>query len=493
MNVIFVFFSNEIILLGMLCIIFFVYLIEKIIYNKELDQKFLLLVFMILSAILYNILQNNVDVESNLYLLDNYFIYSNFIQQIKGYIIFLSLLFIVYLYNFVKLVKLPIFEYIVLIIIIILSLFLMISSNNLFNIFLFLEMINLSLYVLIGLNKYSNAGIEISYKYFIQSSYATLIGLFGVSIIYIKTGTLFISELHFIIETFPVDNIIYFSFLLILITFFFKLGLFPLHSWVADLYQNAHLVTVTFIGVIPKIAYIYIFFELYSLVYQEPIIFYFTFLIGFLSILYGSMLSLYEASLKRLLGYGSIVHMGFIVISISLFEVVSVSSSFLYIIFYTLLMFICFIFLQFFIEKKEESNEIIFLDNITSLGHFFNKNILLSIIFSFTLLSLAGLPFFMGFFSKLYILLALISMGYLFFVIILLFINILITLYYIRIIRFILFSEERNNKSKKIYNNIKFTRLLYELMLTIFILNILILFYHNYILLIIINNIISFI
>lgn len=230
MNVIFVFFSNEIILLGMLCIIFFVYLIEKIIYNKELDQKFLLLVFMILSAILYNILQNNVDVESNLYLLDNYFIYSNFIQQIKGYIIFLSLLFIVYLYNFVKLVKLPIFEYIVLIIIIILSLFLMISSNNLFNIFLFLEMINLSLYVLIGLNKYSNAGIEISYKYFIQSSYATLIGLFGVSIIYIKTGTLFISELHFIIETFPVDNIIYFSFLLILITFFFKLGLFPLHS-----------------------------------------------------------------------------------------------------------------------------------------------------------------------------------------------------------------------------------------------------------------------
>lgn len=205
------------------------------------------------------------------------------------------------------------------------------------------------------------------------------------------------------------------------------------------------------------------------------------------------MLSLYEASLKRLLGYGSIVHMGFIVISISLFEVVSVSSSFLYIIFYTLLMFICFIFLQFFIEKKEESNEIIFLDNITSLGHFFNKNILLSIIFSFTLLSLAGLPFFMGFFSKLYILLALISMGYLFFVIILLFINILITLYYIRIIRFILFSEERNNKSKKIYNNIKFTRLLYELMLTIFILNILILFYHNYILLIIINNIISFI
>ena len=260
----------------------------------------------------------------------------------------------------------------------------------------------------------------------------------------------------------------------------------------ADLYQNAHLVTVTFIGIVPKIAYIYIFFELYSLVYQAPIVFYFTFLIGFLSIMYGSILSLYEASLKRLLGYGSIVHMGFIIISISLFEIVSIASSFLYIIFYTLLMFICFIFLQLFIEKKEESNEIIFLDNITALSYFLNKNTLLSIIFSFTILSLAGLPFFMGFFSKLYILLVLISMGYLFFVIILLFMNILITIYYIRLIRFLLFSEERNNKSKKIYNNIKFSILLYELMLMLFILNILILFYHNYILLFIISNIIGF-
>jgi NADH:ubiquinone oxidoreductase subunit 2 (subunit N) len=106
----------------------------------------------------------------------------------------------------------------------------MVSTNHLFYIFVFLEMVNLSLYVLIGLNKYSNFGIEIAYKYFIQSSYVTLVGLFGVSIIYIKTGTLFLSELNFIIYSFPADNLIIFSFFLIFITFFFKLGLFPLHN-----------------------------------------------------------------------------------------------------------------------------------------------------------------------------------------------------------------------------------------------------------------------
>jgi NADH-quinone oxidoreductase subunit N len=368
----------------------------------------------------------------------------------------------------------------------------MISANNFFYIFLFLEMVNLSLYVLIGLNKYSNFGIEIAYKYFIQSSYATLVGLFGVSIIYIKTGTLFLSELKFIMASYPIDNILIFAFLLTFITFFFKLGLFPLHNWVADLYQNAHLATVTFIGIIPKIVYIYIYFEIYHLISQSHFAFFFTVLIGFLSIMYGSILSLYEVSLKRLLGYGSIVHMGFIVIAIGLFELLSLSSAFLYIVIYTILMYASFIFLLTFVKKKEESNEIIFVDNITSISMFFNDNILYSLIFSFTMLSLAGLPFFMGFFSKLYILLALISYGYFFLVIILLFTNILITLYYIRLIRFLLFNEDKNIKNTYINLTVKHSKGLYSLMMTLFILNILVLFYHNYILLFILNNIITF-
>lgn len=230
MNSILTFFSNELALICVLLIIFFIYLIEKIIYEKNFDRTFLILIFILLFLIFLNILIINFNVSYKCFFLDNYFIYSSTTQNVKGFIIFLTLLFIVYLYNFASLVKIPIFEYITLIIIIILSLFLMVSANNLFYIFLFLEMINLSLYVLIGLNKYSNFGIEIAYKYFIQSSYATLVGLFGVSIIYIRTGTLFLSELSFIIGSYPIDNILIFAFLLIFITFFFKLGLFPLHN-----------------------------------------------------------------------------------------------------------------------------------------------------------------------------------------------------------------------------------------------------------------------
>lgn len=106
----------------------------------------------------------------------------------------------------------------------------MISSNNLFFIFLCLELINLSIYVLVGLNKYSNFGVEISYKYFVQSSYATLLGFFGISLIYMATGTLLLSELSFFIKNFNIDNFLIFGFLLVLFSIFFKLGLFPLHN-----------------------------------------------------------------------------------------------------------------------------------------------------------------------------------------------------------------------------------------------------------------------
>jgi NADH-quinone oxidoreductase subunit N len=183
--------------------------------------------------------------------------------------------------------------------------------------------------------------------------------------------------------------------------------------------------------------------------------------------------------------------MGFIVIAISIFELTSLAAAFLYILFYTLLMFSSFIFLLLFIERKEDSNEIIFVDNITSIGKFLNKNLLLTVVVSFVILSLAGLPFFMGFFSKLYILLALISMGYFFLVVILLFINILITVYYIRLIRFLFFTENRNMKVNYLYVNVKFSKSLYDLMMFLFILNIFVLFYHNYILLFILNIIIT--
>jgi NADH-quinone oxidoreductase subunit N len=211
-----------------------------------------------------------------------------------------------------------------------------------------------------------------------------------------------------------------------------------------------------------------------------------------MSVVYGAILSLYESSVRRLLGYGSIVHMGFVILGISTFELLGVTSAFFYVSSYVLLVLNFFLILLLFIDKKEDSDEIIFVDYITMFSMFLNKNILLSIIFSFIILSLAGLPFFVGFFSKLYVLLSLIASGYFFLVIILLFINILATLYYIRLIRFLLFIEDKNMKIMQRPTGIKYSSILYNTIIFLFILNILMLFFHNYVLLFILSNIIVF-
>jgi NADH-quinone oxidoreductase subunit N len=110
------------------------------------------------------------------------------------------LFYFILLNNFNKIIKIPIFEYLILILTCLFGLFIIIRSNHLFVIFLFLELVNLCIYCLISLNKNSNMGIECAYKYFVQSSFATIIGFFGVSLIYISTGTLFLNELSILIS-----------------------------------------------------------------------------------------------------------------------------------------------------------------------------------------------------------------------------------------------------------------------------------------------------
>jgi NADH-quinone oxidoreductase subunit N len=115
-------------------------------------------------------------------------------------------------------------------------------------------------------------------------------------------------------------------------------------------------------------------------------------------VVYGSLISLYQTSFKRLLAYGSMVHIGLIIFSISLFTIQSVSASLFYLFSYILLMLFTFSFMFFLFEKNNDG--LFYLDDISQFSLFLSKNILLSILFSLILFSLAGLPFFIGFIAK---------------------------------------------------------------------------------------------
>jgi NADH:ubiquinone oxidoreductase subunit 2 (subunit N) len=91
-------------------------------------------------------------------------------------------------------------------------------------------------------------------------------------------------------------------------------------------------------------------------------------------------------------------HMGFIVYSLALGTALSITASIFYLLVYVILILFIFSFMFLFFEKNGEN--LFFVDDISKLGSILNKNYLLSLTFAYILLSLAGLPFFVGFISK---------------------------------------------------------------------------------------------
>jgi len=458
----------------MISYLLILYLLQKYFTFSNLDIFY---ISMYSICILCYILNVNLDsVNGSIYILNNYFIGNNVIYQIKNLIFICFFIFLILLKNFYSIIKLPVYEYLIITLTCILGLCVIISSNHLFIIFLFLELVNLCVYCLIGLNKDSNMGIEISYKYFVQSSFVTIAGFFGVSLIYAVTGTLFLNELNIFCNFEDINLFFKLGVFLIFLSLFFKLGVYPLHGWMPDLYQGALLISVIFISIIPKIAYVLLFFKLYC--EFHVIVSTYCLFISLISIIYGSVVALYQTSFKRLLAYSSMFHIGLIIYSISFFTITSIASAFFYLLTYIILMLFIFSFMFFLFEKND--NGFFVLDDISKLGSILNRNYLLSLYFSFILLSLAGLPFFIGFISKWYIFLSLINKGYYIDLFFLLLLSVISATYYIRLIRFIFFVSIKENIALS-RTNIKLGKWLYFLITLLFIFNILIIFFHNWI------------
>lgn len=466
----------EITLLFGLILFTIIYLLN---FYFKYDDTDIIYICLFLFIIMFYMLIRADILEGTYYIHNNYFIYNEFYNLVKKFIIFCMICYLILLKNFNNIIKLPIFEYLILTIICLFGICMIIKSNHLFIIFLFLELVNLCIYCLIGLNKDSNMGIESAYKYFVQSSLATIIGFFGVSLIYMSTGTLFLNELNFLISYDNLNYLLILGIYLIITSVFFKLGVFPLHSWLPEVYQGTLLISLIFIAIIPKIAYVILFLKLYIEFYT--VIHNYCLILSGISVIYGSLISLYQTSFRRLLAYGSMVHLGLIIFIICIFTIQSITAGLFYLFSYIMLMLFTFCFMFFLFEKKND--KLTYLDDISKFHIYFADNILLLIYYGLIIFSLAGLPFFIGFIAKWYIFISLIDYFNIFEVLIYLSVSILSSSYYIRLLRFFYFSF-RTNKIKR-YSIIKFDNFFYNLILILFMINILTVIYHNIIFLII--------
>ena len=199
----------------------------------------------------------------------------------------------------------------------ILGQFVMISANNFLAIYLGLELMSLAFYALVALRRDHTASTEAAMKYFILGALSSGFLLYGMSMLYGATGTLDLTMLARQLDAGRRNRtILVFGLVFIVAGLGFKLGAVPFHMWIPDVYQGAPSAITLVVGGAPKLAAFAIVFRLLvegmiSLAFdwQQMLT-----ILAVLSLALGNLAAIAQTSVKRMLGYSTISHMGFLLL-----------------------------------------------------------------------------------------------------------------------------------------------------------------------------------
>lgn len=292
----------------------------------------------------------------------------------------------------------------------------MVATDNLILIFVGIETAALALYTLIALHNRENS-YEAAVKYFTMGALAAAFYAMGSAVIYGLTGTL---ELYKVAEVMALRVhetglmiAIFGSAVLLLVSFAFKLSLFPFHTWAPDVYEGASAPLAGYMSVVPKIAAFVVsmrIFEMYidlGIAWVQSILM----VIAVVTMTLSNIMALVQEDVKRMLAYSSISHAGFIMIALALNTTEGNTGIFLY---YALFMFTnlgAFAMLWISRHKKRRFNDR-YDHPYEKFAGFIQIMPVGAVIMALFMLSLAGVPPFSVFWGKVYIMQATVNAGY---------------------------------------------------------------------------------
>jgi NADH-quinone oxidoreductase subunit N len=365
-----------------------------------------------------------------------------------------------------------------------LSLYFLISATDFFTLYLALESLSFCLYTLVVFKSKDKLTTEAGIKYFSLGALASGFLLFGISLIYGNNGTLnFISlkqvlDLSFSYNLILTTNLLNYLALIFLISgFLFKLGAFPYHMGLLDVYEGSPLIITLYLISVVKFGLLVVFFKLLMFVFYSayylwsPILAFFA--LG--SLLFGSIAAILQQRLKRFFAYSSIHQIGYLLLSLSTGTLEGLSASLTYAILY-LLSTLSFLGMLVLLNStlsissnKNYKTSVVYFSDLKQISH---KSWVYIIIFSFTLFSLANLPPFAGFFVKFYIFKAVLAcdITYIMWIAVpSILTSILSTFYYLRLFKLIffeaLFFSQKNLHFNKFTWVQVFTNWLYQIYL----------------------------
>jgi NADH-quinone oxidoreductase subunit N len=297
----------------------------------------------------------------------------------------------------------------------------MISSGDFLMFYLGLELATIPIATLAAYERFKEHSAEAGVKLIFTSALSSGILLYGLSMIYGTTGSVYFEEVK---AAFTGSGLQILGFIFFFAGMAFKISLVPFHLWTADVYEGAPINVTSYLSVISKGAAVFIFTILLYTVFSKIALMWsdLIYVVSILTMTLGNLFAMRQRNIKRFLAFSSIAQAGFILLGI-----IGQSQLGMTTVIYFVLVYI-FSNLGAFgvagiIENKTGKV------TIDDYDGFYRTNPMLSLGMMLALFSLAGIPPLAGFFGKFFLFAAAAKQG-MYILVFIAVLNTIISLYY---------------------------------------------------------------
>ena len=270
----------------------------------------------------------------------------------------------------------------------------MVSFGNLSMFFLGIEVLSISLYILAASRRLDVKSNEAGMKYFLMGSFASGIILFGICLIYGATGYFDLAEIKDLSSGAGIPIWFPIGVTMMIIGMLFKIAAAPFHFWAPDVYEGAPSMTTATMSTLAKVVAMAALYKLVSGMTESltPTFEMVIVVVSILSMTIGNIMALRQDNVKRMLAFSGISHAGFMLMAILCLS--TAASTLLYYTAAYALSGIASFAVIIYVTRNKDNEDI---TNFNGLG---KTNPLLAAVLTASLLSMAGIPIFAGFFAK---------------------------------------------------------------------------------------------
>ena len=309
------------------------------------------------------------------------------------------------------------------------GMYLMVSSRHFVLFLIGLESASLPLAAMVAFNKHRYESNEAAVKYIMTAVFSSAILLVGLSFVYaFSGGSLYFNDLAITISQGEMSGLLLVALAFMIAGIGFKLSLVPFHLWTADVYQGAPTAITSYLSVVSKgaaaFAFFVIFMQCFGAVFSDAWE-WMMYAIIILTITVGNLFAVRQKNMKRFMAFSSISQAGYIMLGVMGGETLGLASMLFYIFVYIVSNLAAFLV----INTIEENTGRLNMDDYNGLH---KTNPWLSFAMTLAMFSLAGIPPFAGFFSKILIFTSVTSTNSwaLYMLVLVALINTIISLYY---------------------------------------------------------------